>query len=253
MNKQDRKLVTTSEPTEHRSMRPSRRPYARIFQNFFIVWLDENIDEGNDDYQNIIVRLREISNTVNTCTNVDECTSFISDIKARKAFMIFSGALAQSTVPIVHDMAQINTIYIFSENKAQHEQWAQQWPKVKGVFTDVKSICEALKKGVQECDQNNIPMSFVAVDDDGSNKNLEQLNQSFMYTQILKEILFSIDFQTEHFIAFILFLVEKSPVKKIVVLLACLLACVLACVSAGSKEHRFKMTTKQPLGKLDRR
>ena len=35
--------------------------------------------------------------------------------------------------------------------------------------------------------------------------------------------------------------------------LACLLACVLACVSAGSKEHRFKMTTKQPLGKLDHR
>jgi hypothetical protein len=30
-----------------------------------------------------------------------------------------------------------------------------------------------------------------------------------------------------------------------------LLACLLACVSAGSKEHRFKMTRKQPLGKLN--
>ena len=33
----------------------------------------------------------------------------------------------------------------------------------------------------------------------------------------------------------------------------CRLACLLACVSAGSKEHRFKMTRKQPLGKLDQR
>ena len=33
----------------------------------------------------------------------------------------------------------------------------------------------------------------------------------------------------------------------------CRLACLLACVSAGSKEHRFKMTTKQPFGKLDQR
>ena len=41
------------------------------------------------------------------------------------------------------------------------------------------------------------------MNDDASNKNLDQLNQSFMYTQILKEILLTIDFQREHFMAFI--------------------------------------------------
>ncbi|CAF1038072.1 unnamed protein product [Adineta steineri] len=41
--------------------------------------------------------------------------------------------------------------------------------------------------------QNNIPMSFV-----GTNKKLDQLDPSFMYTQIIKEILLTIKFNQKH-------------------------------------------------------
>ena len=46
-------------------------------------------------------------------------------------------------------------------------------------------------------------MSFVPANDDNTTKDLNQLDQSFMYTQILKEILLTIDFQQEHFVEFI--------------------------------------------------
>ena len=89
-------------------------------------------------------------------------------------------------------------------------------PKIKGVFTDIQPICEALKKAAQECDQNTISMSFVPVSGDGASQNLDQLDQSFMYTQILKEILLTIDFQQEHFITFITYCREQfkgNPAK----------------------------------------
>ena len=95
-------------------------------------------------------------------------------------------------------MAQVKNIYIFYENKARHEQWTQEWSKIKGIFTDIKSICEALKRAVHECDQNTISMSFVTTTEDTTNKTLDQLDQSFMYTQILKEILLTIDFEPQH-------------------------------------------------------
>jgi hypothetical protein len=46
-------------------------------------------------------------------------------------------------------------------------------------------------------------MSFVATSDDNSKKNLDQLDPSFMYTQILKEILLMIKFEPKHFTRFI--------------------------------------------------
>src|SRR4051794_16366073 len=104
MGTNNTKSATTDAPTKHTSLTPSRLPYTRMVQNFLVVWLDGNIDENNDDYQNTITKLRKVSNTVNTFTNVDECISFITNIKTQKAYMISSGALGQTAVPIVHDM-----------------------------------------------------------------------------------------------------------------------------------------------------
>ncbi|CAF1541377.1 unnamed protein product [Adineta steineri] len=112
--------------------------------------------------------------------------------------MIVSGSLGKHIVPHVHDMSQVDTIFIFCSNQEWHKQWAKEWPKIKGVFTDITSICEALKQTAHQCEQNAISISFVA-----SNKKLNQLDPSFMYTQILKEILLTIKFEDKHFKEFI--------------------------------------------------
>ncbi|CAF0758791.1 unnamed protein product [Adineta steineri] len=190
--------------------RRTRRLYAGTVQNFVVAWLDENIDEENNiDCQNTIIKLREVVNAVNTFTNIEECVTFITDIKDEKVFMVSSGALGQTSVPMVHDMIQVNTIYIFCANTTQHEQWAKEWAKIKGIFSDIQSICDALKKATHKCDQNNISMSFKPMTVDTITESLDELDQSFMYTQILKEILLTIDFQTEHFQAFITYCREQ--------------------------------------------
>ncbi len=184
---------------EHSSVTPRRPPNGRMLQNFHLVWLDESIDEiNNDDCRNSITKLRQVVNTVNTFTDVDECIGFINDIKEEKTFIISSGALGQTTVPVVHDKPQVSTIYIFCSNKARHEKWAKEWPKIQGVYTDITHICEALKQTAQDCDQNSVSISFVKSTDGASNEKLDQLDQSFMYTQILKEILLTIDFEQSH-------------------------------------------------------
>ena len=109
-------------------------------------------------------------NTVNIFTNIDESIDFITDINEEKVFIISSDSFGQLAMPIIHDVPQISSIYIFCENNAQ---WAQQWPKVEGVFTDIQLICKALKKAVQKCDHNTISMSFITTSDDAVNKNLD--------------------------------------------------------------------------------
>jgi len=89
-----------------------------MVQNFRLVCLDESIDEvSNDDCRSSITKLREIINTVNTSTDMDECIDFINSIEEEKAFMISSGALGQTTVPVVHNKPQVSTMCIFVEKR----------------------------------------------------------------------------------------------------------------------------------------
>lgn len=80
---------------------------------------------------------------------------------------------------------------------------------MKGVFTDVKLICEALKQSAQDCDKNLISISLLKTTDGNLNQNIDQLDPSFMYTQILKEILLTIDFDQGHFNDFLAYCREQ--------------------------------------------
>jgi hypothetical protein len=54
--------------------------------------------------QNSITKLREVSDTVYTFTDVDECIGFIDGMKTKRILMISSSTLGLITVPIVHDL-----------------------------------------------------------------------------------------------------------------------------------------------------
>ena len=175
-----------------------RRIDIKIVQNVLLIWLDSNINNDNDDCRNTITQLRRVVNTVEIFNDVDQCIAFVTTISNEKVCMIVSGALGQHIAPEIHDMSQVDSIFVFCGNKKRHENWAKQWRKIKGVFTEISPICEALKQAAQQCEQNAISMSFVATGAGVSNKNLDQLDPSFMYTQILKEILLTIKFDREH-------------------------------------------------------
>jgi tetratricopeptide (TPR) repeat protein len=181
-----------------------------MVQNFHLVWLDGSIHEVNsDDCRNSITRLRQVVNTVNTFTDVDECIDFITNTQEERTFMVISGALSEIIVPIVQEISQISSVYIFCENKGRHEKWVEEWPKVKGVYTDIIPICQALKQAAQDCDRNSVSFSFVKTTNETSKESLDTLDSSFMYTQILKEILLTIDFEQEHINEFLTYCQEQ--------------------------------------------
>ncbi|CAF1424454.1 unnamed protein product [Adineta steineri] len=171
----------------------NQRMSMQRMQNVLLIWLDNTIDENNADCSNTIKQLKRVVDNVITFTDRAQCFKFIQTMKNNKVYIVVSGSLGKYTMPYVHDMSQVNTFFIFCNNQECHIQWAKEWPKIKGVSTDITSICEALKRVVYQCEQDDIPISFVA-----SNKKLDQLDPSFMYTQILKEILLTINFEDKH-------------------------------------------------------
>ncbi|CAF1480016.1 unnamed protein product [Adineta steineri] len=180
-------------PSFSRNAAANRRMNMQRMQNVLLIWLDNNINENTADCSNTIKKLKRVVNNINTFTDGNQCLDFIQTINNNKVCVIVSGSLGQHIVPCVHNMSQVDTIFIFCNNQEWHKQWAKEWPKIKGVFTDITAICEALKQAAHQCEQNATSISFVA-----SNKKLGQLDPSFMYTQILKEILLTINFEDKH-------------------------------------------------------
>ncbi|CAF1500587.1 unnamed protein product [Adineta steineri] len=184
---------TTNVSTIPKGEEDRQRINIQQVQNVLLIWVDSNIDETNNDCQNTITKLRCAVNDINKFTDADQCFEFIETIVDKKACMIISGSLGKQIVPHVHNMSQVDSIFIFCDNRKYHKKWAKNWSKIKGVFTDITPICEALKEAAHKCEQNAILMSFV-----GSCKKLDQLDPSFMYTQILKKIILTITFTQNH-------------------------------------------------------
>jgi hypothetical protein len=57
---------------------------------------------------------------------------------------------------------------------------------VRGVFTHIYDVCETLKKNVCQAESDLAPISIMSAT---SSTNMNELDQSLMYSQLLKEIL----------------------------------------------------------------
>jgi tetratricopeptide (TPR) repeat protein len=160
-----------------------------IVQNFLLIWVDESIDQSKKDCQNTLAQLRNIVHDIHLFTEPNQCVDFLTDIKDMNAFLIADGSLGQRIIPLMHDIPQLDAIYIFGENKSRHEEWTKKWSKIKGVHTDIKPLCESLQLAAKRCNEDSIAVSFMPIHEGASGQNLNQLEASFMYTQIFKEIL----------------------------------------------------------------
>ena len=164
---------------------------SHLIQDFTLVWLDAKIDEKHADFRHSLIQLRRIVNTVHTFTDLQQCLKYLHETKYEKFVLILSGVLVQSTVPIVHELPQLDSIYIFCKNQSKYQQWASVLTKIKGVFTRIEDICTAIKTDTQEYNEDSLQINVTS-------KDLNCLDASFMYTQLLKEILFEIDYDDDN-------------------------------------------------------
>jgi hypothetical protein len=169
----------------------------RVVAGFVLIWLDVKVDQSNEECKNTLTQLRNVVNNVNIFTEPNECVDFLTEINDMKAFLIVSATLGRQIISLIHDIPQLHTIYIVGRNTSQHQQWTKTWIKIKGVHTDISLICESLRHGIKQSNQDSIAVSIVAIDTGVARQNMNQLEPSFMYTQIFKEILLEMKYNQQ--------------------------------------------------------
>ncbi|CAF4597107.1 unnamed protein product, partial [Rotaria sp. Silwood2] len=155
-------------------------------EDFTVIWLDASVNKS-EDCLNTTAQLRSVINYIKTFDKMDECIDCIYEYYTEKIFFIISGALGEQLVPDIHDLQQIQYIYIYCLNKDKHEQWVSNYPKIQGVFTDRNTLCSTLKQNVIEQTRNADVI-------ENSLRNLNENSASLLWFEALLEVLIRMEY-----------------------------------------------------------
>ncbi|CAF4185902.1 unnamed protein product [Adineta steineri] len=174
--KSNENAVASSKSTASRNIQQSRQ---RMTQNYLLLWVDTSIDQINEDYENTLKQIRTITADVNVFTQRDACIDFLTDAQQDiEFFLVVKDTMSQQIMPLINDIPQLHSVYIFNDIKILQEEWVKKFDKIKSIHTSVADLCQALQIRIKQFNQDSIAMSFITVDEMASTDNLNQLEPS---------------------------------------------------------------------------
>jgi tetratricopeptide (TPR) repeat protein len=206
---------------EASSTTTSQKSVDYIVENFSVIWLDSNMDQLKDS----VTKLRRAVKYVQTFDEQVMCVTFLKETKDKKIFLILSGTVSNIVIPLVHDMTQLVCIYILSNDATKHKHLMGEWKKVKGVFDNILFICVRLIRRIEYYEDD---FSSISILSPSSVIDLNELDPSFMYTRLLKEVLLDMEHNAQTKAEFIEFCRVKCA------------ATVMALTAIDEFEHDYE-------------
>lgn len=105
----------------------------QTIENYVLVSIHDQVDEIENDIQNVFPELRKIVRTIKQFTDTEQCIKFMMNIKDEKIFLIVFDSIGQIIVPQIHQMPQVDAIFVFCRNEALHKEWTAKWTKIRCV------------------------------------------------------------------------------------------------------------------------
>ena len=163
-------------------------------EKILVVWVDENIDENNSHCQEMISKLYYIIEHLIVLPNSEMCMRLVQEASREKLIIIASPSLGQQLTVDIDSMPQVVAIYVLSNSSTDQVEWTKDAGKLKGVYSNIDAIVKALHQCIEQSDESALPISFINRLEDNSRMELDQLEPSFMYTKLIKEIFLSTDY-----------------------------------------------------------
>ncbi|CAF4026129.1 unnamed protein product [Rotaria sp. Silwood2] len=152
-----------------------------------LLWFDPNI-RSRRDIEQTTQRLRLINDYVKFYTDLDECIKFIKSINREKIFLIISESKASQLLPHVSCLRQVDSIFIYSMKKQQHEHLINEYSKIIGIYTDLDELCKALQEQIDLVDNQLQTFSFFDQNQKPT-KDLSKESGEFIWFQLFNYVM----------------------------------------------------------------
>jgi Tfp pilus assembly protein PilF len=164
-------------------------------ENFALVWLDEDFEEKNPNCRKLTQQLQTIIKKLDVFNDTDDCLNFVNEIRTLDVYMIMSSPDEQMLAR-ADQVNRVKAIFIFDDKNSSKDSWTKQYKKLKGIYTSVDALCQRVKETAKSSDNDFNELCFIA-SKDIANRGLDELDQSFMYTQLIKEILLRLKYDDD--------------------------------------------------------
>jgi hypothetical protein len=117
------------ESNESSSKQSLSSPIGESLEIFCLICLDlsNNIHENLD----IQLQLRSIINYLKLFEDIDDCEQYIRSLsKDDRIILLVNEKLASEIISRIHELRQIISIYIYSNDTQEDNQWINQYKKV---------------------------------------------------------------------------------------------------------------------------
>ncbi|CAF1113254.1 unnamed protein product [Didymodactylos carnosus] len=153
---------------------------------FTLIWLDAKVKTSKDNL-NTQMQLKKVINFLKIFDNLLECEQYIRRVQNEKVVLIVSGRLGREIVPNIHDLPQLNSIYVYCLDKVSNQQWSNKYQKIIDVITQSEELISRLKKDQDDREQVE-DLSSINIYDQ-THKSLSNETGSFMWFQLFIEAL----------------------------------------------------------------
>lgn len=121
-------------------------------EDFILIWLDQTLDTQHSDLRDL-AKIRDVAYSLRTYTDSKLCLEDIKSLSDEKIFLIVSGTVGQEFVLLIHDLSQIQSIYILCSHKKQHTHWTNSFSKIRSedIFNHVNPLINRLKIDLFKC------------------------------------------------------------------------------------------------------
>jgi tetratricopeptide (TPR) repeat protein len=148
-----------------------------------LIWLDKTIDT-------IRTTLREITDYVLLYTEVEPCITYIRSINKERIFLIISGAYAEQCLSEIHDLPQIDSIFIFCMNVSKYKNEVfndEHFNKIIDIFDNEEKLIQSIRNELD--DLHKQLSTFSLYEKQKPTRDLSKESASFLWFQLLKDVL----------------------------------------------------------------
>lgn len=178
----------------------------KSFENFTIVFLKINLEPE------IKAKFDDIVPSIIPTSNCEECVSKTNQAEGY-ILLVLTFELVEEVLSCLDRNKSADRIFILDEGSARALSYPEKWQeKVVGPCVDMNRIYDEIKSYIESFSDID-PITVILNSDLDGSSDVKKLDPSFMYTQLLKEILLEKSYTNEDIKAFVEYM-NKNWIKQ---------------------------------------
>ena len=125
-----------------------------------IIWYNSKTDEINGSIERKFFFDEEFNSCMIRYADLESCVHFIESIPKDHLFLITTIFDAHHLLPLIHEMRQIDSVFLVSIDDETLEDLLSKYAKIIGCFNDAKTLIESVEENIRLAQKQTMVFSF---------------------------------------------------------------------------------------------